>query len=172
MDFDVLKRQPNDVLLRVYSQTLEELRRRGVVRSSNSPVADYAEKIAARALGLTLIGKSSAGHDAVDAAGQRYQIKGRRVTSHNASRQLSFIRNLDVRPFDSLVGVLFDAEFAVQRACVIPFEIVQARAGFSKHVHAHRLMLRDEVWSIAGVRDVTAEIARAAEKICAGAGHC
>lgn len=169
MDLNTLKDQPADLLLRLFAETLEELRRRDLVRSSNNPVADYAEKIAAHALTLRLIGKSGSGHDGEDASGKRYQVKGRRVTAHNDSRQLSFMRNLDAKPFDYLVGIIFNAEFRVHRACIVPFEVVQARAGFSKHVNAHRLLLRDDVWGVEGVRDVTAEMTKAAEEVCMGA---
>lgn len=166
MDINSLKTQPADLLLRLFAETLEELRRRDLVRSSKNPVADYAEKIAAHALGLRLIGKSGAGHDGEDAEGKRYQIKGRRVTPHNDSRQLSFMRNMNAKPFDYLVGIIFDAQFCVHRACVVPFDVVQARAAFSKHVNAHRLLLRDEVWHLPGVRDVTSEVRKAAADVC------
>lgn len=169
MDIAALKDQPADVLLRLFAETLEELRRRKIVRSSNNPVADYAERIAAHALQLRLVGKSGAGHDGEDVSGGRYQIKGRRITPHNDSRQLSFMRNLDAKPFDYLVGIIFDAEFRIHRACVVPFDVVQKRAAFSKHVNAHRLLLRDEVWSVPGVRDVTAEMTLAATEVCQGA---
>jgi len=169
MDLNTLRDQPADQLLRLFAETVEELRRRNLVRSSNNPVADYAEKIAAHALGLRLIGQSGAGHDGVDDAGNRYQIKGRRVTLHNNSRQLSCIRNLDAKPFDHLVGFIFDTEFRVSRSCVIPFDVVSSRARFSKHVNGHLLLLRDEIWSIPSVRDVTAEMTKAAQEVCKGA---
>ena len=169
MDLNALRSQPADVLLRLYGATLEELRRREIVRSSNNPVADYAEKIAAHGLGLTLVGKSGAGHDGEDAQGKRYQIKGRRMTPQSKSRELSALRRLDERPFDFLVGIIFDAEFRIHRACVVPVAVVQARAAFSKHVNAHRLLLRDDVWGVSGVRDVTAEMTKAAAEICTAA---
>jgi hypothetical protein len=169
MELNTLRDQPADRLLRLFAETLEELRRRDLVRSSNNPVADYAEKIAGHALGLRLIGKSGAGHDGEDLAGNRYQVKGRRVTPHNESRQLSYMRNLDTKPFDYLVGIIFDAEFRVHRACVAPFDVVQSLAAFSKHVNAHRLVLRDEFWDQPGVRDVTTELAEAAKAVCMGA---
>ena len=52
---------------------------------------------------------------------------------------------------------------------VVPFEIVRTRAAFSKHVNAHRLVLRDEVWEVDGVRDVTAQMRNAALEVCQGA---
>lgn len=169
MKLSALKDQPAEHLLRLFAATLEELRRRQLVRSGNNPVADYAEKIAAHALGWDLIRKSGAGHDGEDADGGRFQIKSRRVTTHNASRQLSCLRNMDSKPFDYLVGIVFDAEFNIHRACVIPLSVVRTRARFSKHVNGHILHLHDELWSIPGVRDVTPEMIAAAKAVCKGA---
>lgn len=104
MMFESIKSMPTDKLFRLFSATLEELRRRELVRSSNSPVADYTEKIAAHGLGLCLVRKSIARFDAKDEKGLRYQIKGRRITLHNASQQLSFMRNIAARPRDRLIS--------------------------------------------------------------------
>ncbi len=79
-------------LLSAYGAILDELRRREVVRSANSPLSDYAEVLFCRAFGWTRENNSAAGHDATDGAGTRYQVKGRRLTRHNASRQMSAIR--------------------------------------------------------------------------------
>ena len=109
-------------LLSLYAHSLEELRRRGAVRSTNNPAADYAEFLVSKALGLSVAGKSNSGFDATGPDGSRYQIKARRITRHNSSRQLSFIRGLgeDKRPFDHLAGVLFNEDFSVLRACLVP----------------------------------------------------
>lgn len=157
-----LRLQSSGSLLRTFHLILEELRRRQLVRSCNNPVADLSEQIAANALGLRLVGKSNAGHDAVDQAGLRYQVKGRRVTAHNPSRQLSFIRGLEEKPFDFVVGVLFTDDFRVSRACVVPFDVVRQRAAFVPKVNGHRFLLRDDLWSDPTVRDITKEAAAAA----------
>lgn len=62
-------------LLLLSGGVIEELRRRRVVRTTNNPVADYAEYLAARAFGLVLAGRSESGYDATDAKGRRYQVK-------------------------------------------------------------------------------------------------
>jgi hypothetical protein len=107
-------------LLSDYGAILDELRRREIVRSSNSPLSDYAELLFCKAFAWSRENNSAAGHDATDGAGIRYQIKGRRLTRHNASRQMSAIRNLDNTPFDHLAGVLVDEAFQVIRAAIIP----------------------------------------------------
>jgi hypothetical protein len=139
---------------------LEEPRRRELVRSSNNPMADLSELIAAKALGIQLVGKSSAGHDAMNPAGLRYQVKGRRLTVHNPSRQLSF--GLEAKLFDFVMGVLFSSDFRVARACVIPFEVVRRWAALVAKLVGHRFLLRDEVSSEPIVRDITKEAADAA----------
>lgn len=161
-----------DALLRLFGDVLEELRRRKLVRSNNNPVADFSEQIAAECLGLKLESPCGAGHDGMDNAGSRFQVKGRRLTAHNKSRQLSFIRDIDSKPFDFLVGILFDAEFHVLRACVVPFEVVRRRCTFSKKVKAHRLILRDDVWDEDGVQDITTQATDAAAKLCEVTGEC
>ncbi len=54
----------------------------------------------------------------------RYQIKGRRITRDNPSRQLSALRDLAKDNFDFLAGVLFAEDFGVIRAAIIPRAII------------------------------------------------
>ena len=142
-------------LLRSYCEVLKELRLRNPIRSTNNPAADIAETIVALALKLKLVNESTAGHDAIDSTGIRYEIKGRRITRENRSRQLSFIRGLDKDRFDFLVGVLFDEDFQILRACIIPKSTVHTLAIYVKHVNGWRLILADSVWEKAGVKDMT-----------------
>jgi len=148
-------------LLSLYASVLNELRDRGVTRSTNNPVADYAEALVSEALGLSLNPKSTTGFDAVDGEGVRYEIKARRLTPHNSSRQLSAIRGLDDRHFEYLVGVLFGEGFEVHRACVVPYEVVVNNSTYRTHTNAWVFHLRDEVWRLPSVRDVTDPVRRA-----------
>jgi hypothetical protein len=119
-----------------YAAILDELRRRGIVRSTNNPLSDLAEYLFCQAFGWRLNGKSTSGFDATDPAGGiRYQIKARRLTE-NQSRQLSFIRELDKAPFDYLAGLLMNGQFQVLRAAIVPLVIVQARARYVQRVNA------------------------------------
>ena len=129
-------------LLRLYSALMEELRGRELVRSSNNPVADFAERIAVEHMTLTRLGKEERGHDAIDGNGKKYQIKGRRVTRHNSSRQLGVIRDLDEKLFDYLVAVIFDEDFSVNEIWKIPYGFVKEHSRFSKHQNGHILIAR------------------------------
>jgi len=152
-------------LLMMHGQIIDELREREVVRTGNAPLGDYAELLFATAFGWSLEGNSSSGHDATDSAGVRYQVKGRRITARNPSRQLSAIRRLPDYTFDFLAGALFDEAYLVTRAVLIPHAVVAARAKRVEHTNSWRFMLDDGVWQADGARDVTADLARAADQI-------
>ena len=145
-------------LLRLHGDVLDELRFRQVLRSSNGPSGDYAELLFCRAFGWDIRNNSASGYDAADREGVRYQIKCRRLTPNNSSRQLSFMRRLPERPFDVLAGVLLDSAFLVQRAALVPFEVVQAKSTYVAHVNAWRLHLRDSIWEEPSVQDVTEQL--------------
>jgi hypothetical protein len=149
---------PIPKLLSLYSQIVEELRGRGVTRSSNNPVADYAEHLCAKALSLERAPNSAKGFDATDARGARYQIKGRRVTRHNASRQVGVLRELNESPFEYLAGVLFHEDFRVWKACLVPVAEVRAHSQFIKRTNSWRFLLRDSVWQLPGATDITAKL--------------
>jgi hypothetical protein len=151
---DLADHTPRD-LLRLHAGISDELRRRGLVRSANNPVGDFAEYLFCRAFGWQQAGSSEKGYDARDAVGLRYQIKARRLHQHNSSRQLSALRRMADRPFDILAAVLFTADFDVSRAAMIPISVVLARTTNSAHTNSDRFILGDDVWQVDGVTDVT-----------------
>lgn len=155
-DLDTL---PVRQLLAQYADIVEALRRRGVTRSSNNPVADYTEHLVCLGLGLERAPNSRAGHDATDAEGQRYQIKGRRLTPQNPSTELSAIRRLDTMPFHFLVAVVFRPDFSVDYAAQIPVAVVAARARFTAHTNSHRFQMRRSDLDEPLVLDITSRIA-------------
>lgn len=70
---------------------------------------------------------------------------------------LSAIRGLEKKHFDFLVAVVFNEDYSVRRAVMIPRETVEQIAKFRKHVNAHILMLRD-MWDAEGACDLTAKL--------------
>lgn len=55
-----------EALLFLYSSLIEELIKRNVIKTTNNPVADYGEYVAAKNLKLELVKNSQKGYDAVD----------------------------------------------------------------------------------------------------------
>ena len=132
-------------LIVLWADVMAELNTRGLTRSANNPVADYAERVVAEQLDLTLAGQSAPGYDATDAAGVRYQIKSRRHTRTRPSRQLGAIRNLDRREFDYLIAVFFDRTMNLAEMWKLPHEAVARRATYVPHTNSHRLVMNTEI---------------------------
>lgn len=149
-------------LLTLYSKVMEELRQRKIVRSGNNPAADYCESLVVKALKLRPLGRAHKGCDAVDDLDKkRYEIKCRRITKYNPSTQASVIRDLDSGHFDYLVGVLFDDDFNVTRACIVPHKVVKESAAYRKYINGWLLHLRPSLWDTPGVRDITSDLQKA-----------
>ncbi len=134
-------------LLELQASATNELKARGVVRTQNNPLGDYTEWLVAKALDLELQSNSRAGYDGVGKDGVRVQIKGRRVTPTNNSRQLSAIRKYAEKDFDVLVAVIYDESFNIIEALLIPHEVVGEYASFRAHVNAHILILKGPILS-------------------------
>jgi len=135
-----------------------ELRSRKVVRTSNL-TGCYAERIFGEAFGWVLERNSKSGYDAIH-EGVRYQIKSRRPTTLNGSRQLGEFSKFEERRFDKLAAVIFAEDYSVKRAAIMTYEVVEAE---STNVQGRRrFLLEDHVWSNPDVEDVTEQL-RAAQ---------
>lgn len=145
-------------LLLLHTQIADELRKRGVTRTSNNPTGDLSEYLFCKAFGWSQAGNSHANVDAIAPDGTRYQVKGRRMTRFNNSRQLSAIRDLKGGHFDFIAGVLFNEDYTVMRAALIPHSVALEHAKFVERTNSHRFLLRDEIWNAPGVQDVTAAL--------------
>lgn len=151
MNFDDLNEKE---LLQLQASITNELIKREIVRTQNNPLGDYTEWLVSEALDLELEVNSKSGFDAVDKTGTRIQIKGRRITLKNKSRQLSAIRKYEEKDFDDLIAVIFDENFNVIEACLIPHEVVGEYATYRKHVNGHVLNLKGPILSDVRIKDL------------------
>lgn len=143
-------------LLMLHAAVMDELRSRGVLRSANNPTGDLAEYLFCAAFGWHQAVNSVKGYDAVDEDGIRYQIKGRRIHQRSKSRQLSAIRDLD--GFDVLAVVLFDDNYQIVKAALVPATTVRQNSVYVAHTNSNRFHAREALWSVAGVEDVTGKL--------------
>ena len=134
-------------LLQLQASITNELKHRGVVRTQNNPLGDYTEWLVAKSLELELAANSKVGYDGVSKSGIRIQIKGRRVTPQNNSRQLSAIRKYDKKDFDELVAVIYNENFDVIEALQIPHGVIGEYASYREHQNAHILILNGPILS-------------------------
>ncbi len=134
-------------LLQLQASITKELKTRGVVRTHNNPLGDYTEWLVANALDLKLEANSKVGFDGISKTGIRVQIKGRRVTSTNNSRQLSAIRKYNDKDFDELVAVIYNEEFDIIEALQMPHSVIGEYAKYREHLNAHILILKGPILS-------------------------
>jgi hypothetical protein len=154
MNKDDLKTLSVKELLQFHQSLIEELKNRKISRTKNNPVSDYAEWLVSTMMGLQLTTNSNHGFDATDTSDKRYQIKCRRVTPDNKSRQLGVIRNLEKKAFDFLIVVIFNHEYTIDCAVMMPHEVIADYASYRKHVNGHILHLRGKILQDARVLDV------------------
>jgi hypothetical protein len=145
-------------LLQLNASIGDELRAREICRTSNNPVGDVAEFLFHRTFGWKLETNSKAGFDAVCPKLGNIQIKSRRVSLQNPSRQAGAIRNLDKGLFDYLAGVVFDHRYEVHIAMLIPHHLVVKQATDIYHTRSSRIYLRDDWLKIDGVQDLTGQV--------------
>jgi len=138
-------------LAKTWARCMRQLRVRNLVRTSNSPTGDYAERICCERFGLERKGFSEKSIDAIDVHGVRYQIKARRLTPENPSRQLGAIRDIEKQPFDVLLAVYFNEDLDVQEIWSIPHEVVK-EAEFIARTNSTRFVLTQKVQNDPRVR--------------------
>lgn len=145
-------------LLRAHSEILDELKSKKIVRTKNNPVGGYTEWLVSNKLKLKLEPNSKKGYDATDGKGIKYEIKGRRVTSDNPSKQLSVIRNLKKKHFKYLIGVVFDENYNIMYAAKIPYDVVEAVSSYSKSQKGYVMHLRPSIFRDKRVKDITKKL--------------
>jgi len=147
-------------LLRLHSNVLEELRGRGVLRSANSPVGDYAEVLVCQALSLRRAPPSTKGYDAEHTNGSRYEIKGRRFTGRSRPSHFSAIRDLPEEHFDWFVGVLFERDFSIRQAFLFPWKVIQDVAKHQPHVNGWIVTLKSCRDNLSRGHDITKKLVK------------
>ncbi len=147
-----LNAMPEIELLRLHGAVIDELLRRGVVKSRNNPIGDFVEWLVCNRLGLRMQSNSQSAYDAIDDRGTRYQIKSRAEDRNRV--QFSAIRNLDLGGFDHVIAVAFRTDYTMRFAVMIPHGIVKTLVRFQEHVNAHILTVSDDITRQPGVTNI------------------
>ncbi|MFZ0333397.1 MAG: hypothetical protein WAN10_02400 [Candidatus Acidiferrales bacterium] len=153
-------------LLYLYDDVLQELRRRKIVRSGTNPVGELARYLATRALELKVSRDSPMEPEFLDADGERYQIRGRRVTRTSQSASFSLGHELEDASFTHLIGIVFTEDFEILRAGVVPMKIVRNKAILKKGLRGGwRFELNDEVLEQGEVKNITQEVRAVVDRL-------
>lgn len=142
-------------LLAAYGQADDALLQRGVARSKNI-VGDYAEHLFQRAFGWELAPKSTKSFD-LQSKTATYQVKARRVSPTNRSCELGAMPVDDALAFDALAAVIFEADFEILYAAIIPREVLMPLRT-SRDSNRPRFVFRQACLEIPGVQVVTEHV--------------
>jgi hypothetical protein len=140
-------------LLASYVAILDELLRRGLVRTRNSPLGDLAESLAVRAYGGSLAPNSEKSYDLVAAGGRRIQVKARTVRADDKRTQnFSAVRSWD---FDAALFLLFDAAtYDLVWARELDRDETQSLGRRVEHTNSSAVLVRDVAHAGADVTDL------------------
>ncbi|WP_146240256.1 DUF6998 domain-containing protein [Curtobacterium sp. MCSS17_008] len=140
---------------------IDELLRRGLIRTRNSPLGDLAESLALRAYGGELAPNSEKSFDLWVADGRRLQVKARLVRfGDKRSQTFSAFRSWD---FDAALFLLFDATtYDLSWAREVDRSETEALGRRVEHTNSYAILVRRVQG--AGI-DVTDQVTAAYEGI-------
>lgn len=131
---------------------MEELQRRGLIRSTNRPViGDYAETLVARRLNAQRPSGPDIGIDLISPSGTTVQVKARRDPAGGQATHFD-ITNLKDQRFKAFVGVLFADDFTIRGAWQMPWKSLDELA--QPAGRKHRVRIRDIEQAVAHGKDI------------------
>jgi len=142
-------------LMRTYFTILRLLRHNGIVRCLNNPVGGVTEWLVSTKLNLKLTPNPTKGFDAEDSNGARYQIKERWLATSHSSTKLSVLLDLNNKPFDYMVAVIFDEDFQVDIATQIPISFILKHSKCAEQDNSYRLTFTRKMLSSPSLFDLT-----------------
>ena len=149
-------------LLALSAACVAELRERGVVRTGNAPLGDYAEWLAAKAFSGELAPNSERSFDLTTPAGVRIQVKSRRVSTppNPGQLQTSPFRSWG---FDQALLMLVDEKtYEIRRASLLPREVVEAMSRYVAHINGSNAYMTEDLMGHDEAIDVTGLLRAAA----------
>lgn len=139
-----LAKLTNRELLQAWAGSLEELRRRNVVRTYNNPIGDIAEAIVARYYQGVRGSFAQAAWD-VKVGDELLQVRACRRSTPTTSLGFSPVRHTE--GYTALILVVFRADLRIEQAWRIPCDVVNEFARFNSHVNGHKITLTAAVRS-------------------------
>jgi hypothetical protein len=159
-----ISQKSNGDLFVLLALVMQELKTRNLVRTANNPVADLGELLFCGGLGWQREHNQGKDIDAIMKNGERVQIKARRLTRKNQSTRSGTI--YDKQGWDWIALALFDTDFTIQKAILIPRKIALAHMKWSKRQQGWYISLtKTRFWKETTLIDVTPKLERYAKKL-------
>jgi len=124
-------------------------------RTSNI-VGEYAEYLAYKHYGGSLLNVSGHSADIKAANGKLYQVKSRKL-KNTTSTQLNVIRSWK---FDFLVVILFDSDGSIKQAVEVPVEVAKKYGVKNKHQNGWIITTTKAFLSDKKVKDISTTLSK------------
>ena len=151
MNFDAMT---DTELLLAHCRIIDHIRLHNLHSPGGNPIAGYAELLVSERLELELAPDENVGFDARDpATGETYQIKHTRAPRR--APQTGMINNLDGRPFDFLVFLIFNQDLSVREAWKLAYDFVHLNARYSNANDAHYISITQDLRAQPELKDIS-----------------
>jgi hypothetical protein len=144
---------------------MREMHRRGLTRTANNPIADLGEALFCEAMHWERADKQAKTFDAITREKQRVQIKARRITRDTDPMRSGTIRDKD--GWDLIALVMFDADFTIKRAVIIPRQTAVIHMKWSERQQASYIALTKSFWASPNLIDVTERLKNCRDELFA-----
>lgn len=121
---------------------------------TNNIMGEYAEHLAKKYYGGTLLNISKSSADLKADNGTLYQVKSRKIKS-TTSTQLNVIRSWE---FDYLVVILFNKNGNIEKAIEVPVEIAKEYGTSNSHQNGSVITTSQKFLNDSRVKDISKEI--------------
>ncbi|HZL34216.1 MAG TPA: hypothetical protein VFC78_02835 [Tepidisphaeraceae bacterium] len=125
-------------------------------------LADYAEYAFEAALGGKRVGRNGKGYDLIVPRLGRVQVKSRQLPSDGRIEERLHLSTCSAGSCDFLAAIIFNADFSVKKATVVPFLAVFDF--MQRHVDPQKKIRFDLIAALPGAGDVTSDVRRAVER--------
>ena len=155
MNFDAMT---DTELLLAHCRIIDHIGQRNLHSPGGNPIAGYAERLVAERLELELAPDENVGFDATDLiTGETYQIKHTRAPQR--APQSGMINNLDGRPFDFLVFLVFNEDLSVREAWKLAYDFVCLNARYNNANDAHYIYITQNLRAQPELEDISLRFA-------------
>lgn len=123
-------------LMQIESSIINQLLKRGLVRTRNKPIGDLAEAAVAKSFGGELARNSKGSFD-FSVGDKLVQVKALQVYKGRAKSKFQFSAFREPFGFDTCVFVVFDEDAEIQFAYEVTVETIKQLGRFAQHTNSY-----------------------------------
>lgn len=140
-------------LLKMHGKILDIFEKRQVSKTRNQPIAGYSRWLIKNKLGFDQVDNPNEKYDLFDKNKKKYLVRSRQI-SNNKNIPFGVIRNIHDKNFDNLITIVFDKDFNIIEAYMIPVDVLLNKVIYNGYQNGYILrvkhldIIKDEIEDI------------------------